>query len=70
MSSFGAKVMTGSILAVIGLITVKVVLAVVSGFMALLAFLLFTVLPIAVVGWFILRIIKSLRRPEDKPAFE
>jgi hypothetical protein len=70
MSNFGAKVMTGSVLAVIGLITVKVVLAVVSGFMALLGFLLFTVLPIVVVGWILLRIVKSLGRSDEKPAFD
>jgi hypothetical protein len=68
--SFGARFLTGSVLAVIGLITVKVVLAVVSGFMALIGFLLFTVLPIAVIGWFVLKIVKSFGRSGDKPAFE
>jgi uncharacterized membrane protein YjgN (DUF898 family) len=67
--SFGGKVLTGSVLAVIGLITVKVVVAVVSGFMALLGFLLFTVLPIVLVGWLLLRAWKYLKR-EDRPAFD
>lgn len=70
MSNFGARVMTGSVLAVIGLITVKVVMALVSGFMALVGFLVFTVLPIAIIGWVVLRIVKSLSRTEDKPAFD
>lgn len=69
MSSFGGKVLSGSILAVIGLVTVKVVVAVVSGIMALIGFLIFTVLPIALVGWFVLKAIKYMKNG-DKPAFE
>jgi hypothetical protein len=69
MSSFGGKVLTGSVLAVIGLITVKIVLALVSGFMALMSFLLFTVLPILLIGWLVLRLVKYLRSSE-KPAME
>jgi hypothetical protein len=68
MSGFGGKVMTGSVLAVIGLITLKVLAALVSGFLALMGFLLFTVLPIAVVGWLIIKGIKHLK--SDKPAYE
>jgi hypothetical protein len=69
MSSFGAKVLGGSFLAVVGLITIKVLVAVVSGVMALLGFLFFTVLPIAVVGWFVLKAIRYMKNG-DKPAFE
>ena len=69
MSSFGGKVMTGSVLAVIGLITLKVLAALFAGFIALVAFLLFKVLPIAlmiaVVIWLGRKILKS-----DKPAYE
>lgn len=68
MSSFGGKVLTGSVLAVIGLVTVKIVMALVSGFMALISFLLFTVLPIALVGWIVLKLFK--RFTADKPAFD
>jgi uncharacterized membrane protein YjgN (DUF898 family) len=68
MSSFGGKVMTGSVLAVIGLVTIKILAALVSGFMALMGFLLFTVLPIAVVGWLIIKGIKYLKA--DKPAYD
>jgi hypothetical protein len=70
MSSFGGKVLTGSVLAVIGLITVKIVLALVSGFMALMSFLLFTVLPILLIGWLVVRLIRYLRSSSDKPAME
>jgi hypothetical protein len=70
MSSFGGKVLTGSVLAVIGLITVKIVLALVSGFMALMSFLLFTVLPIVLIGWVAVRLIKALRSSSEKPAMD
>lgn len=63
----GAKLLTGGILAVIGLFTVKLVLAMLKGVAALLGFLLFTVLPLVVIGWILLRI---FRGPKDKPAFE
>lgn len=68
MSSFGGKVLTGSILAAIGLITVKVLVALVSGLLALLSFLFFTVLPIALIGWLLLKLFRYLTT--DKPAYE
>jgi hypothetical protein len=70
MSSFGSKVLTGSVLAVIGLVTVKILLALVSGFMALMSFMLFTVLPIVLIGWLVLRLVKYLRSSSEKPAME
>jgi hypothetical protein len=69
MTSLGAKVLTGSILAVIGLYTVKVMVAVLSGFLALMAFLFFTVLPIVVVGWVLVKAFRYLKADET-PAFE
>jgi hypothetical protein len=69
MTSLGAKVLTGSILAVIGLYTVKVMVAVLSGFLALMAFLFFTVLPIVLVGWVLVKAFRSLKADET-PAFE
>jgi hypothetical protein len=69
MSSFGGKVLGGGILAVIGLVTVKVLVAVVSGVMALIGFLIFTVLPILLVGWFVLKAIKYMKS-DEKPAFD
>jgi hypothetical protein len=61
----GAKLLTGSILAVIGLFTVKLVLAVLAGIASLMGFLFFTLLPIVVVGWLLMKIIDKLR---EKPA--
>lgn len=68
MSSFGGRVLTGSVLAVIGLITVKVLLAVVAGVAALFSFLIFTVLPILLIGWLLLKAIGHLKK--DRPEFE
>jgi hypothetical protein len=62
--------MTGGVLAVIGLITIKVVVAVLSGFLALLAFLFFTVLPILVVGWIIVKLFRLFTNGGEKPAFD
>lgn len=66
--SFGGKVLTGGVLAAIGLVTVKLVVALVTGAIAFMSFLLFTVLPIAVIGWVVLWIIRSLTK--EKPAYE
>jgi hypothetical protein len=66
--SFGGKVVTGSVLAVIGLITLKVLAALFFGFMALMGFLLFKVLPIVLVIWLGMKVIKYLTA--DKPAYE
>ena len=68
MSVFGSKVLTGSVLAVIGLFTVKLLLWLVSGVLTVGSFLLFTVLPIILIGWLVLKAIKYFR--SDKPAME
>lgn len=68
MSSFGGRVLTGGVLAVIGLITVKVLLAVVAGVAALFSFLIFTVLPIVLIGWLLLKVAGYLKK--DRPEFE
>jgi hypothetical protein len=68
MSSFGSRVLTGSVLAVIGLITVKVLLSVVAGVAALFSFLIFTVLPILLIGWLLLKALGYLKK--DRPEFE
>jgi hypothetical protein len=59
----GAKLLTGGILAVIGLVAVKLVLVVLKGVAALVGFLLFTVLPIVVIGWLVLRIFGKPKEP-------
>jgi len=66
MTALGAKVLTGSILAVIGLFTVRFVLGLFGMVTSLLAFLLFTVLPIAILAWVVVRIFKYLTR--ERPA--
>jgi len=63
-----SRLLTGSVLAVIGLITVKVVMAVFGALAGLLGFLFFTVLPIVLVGWIILRLAR--RGSRDKPAYD
>ncbi|HUF67304.1 MAG TPA: hypothetical protein VMM79_01540 [Longimicrobiales bacterium] len=68
MGIFSSKLLTGSVLAVIGLITVKVIMAIVgalSGFVSLL----FSLLPILLVGWLILKVIKHLGR-DKKAAYD
>jgi hypothetical protein len=69
MSNFGARVLTGSVLAVIGLITVKAIVAVASGLMALISFMLFTVLPVVLIGWLLFKLVKYLGKG-DSPAVE
>jgi len=61
----GAKLLTGSILAVIGLFTVKLVFWLVAGIAAFLGFVFFTLLPILLIGWLVLKIVGKVR---DEPA--
>jgi hypothetical protein len=68
MSIFGSKVLTGSVLAFIGLMTIKVLSVLVTGFVAVMSFLFFTVLPILLVGWLVIKAVKHFRR--EKPAYE
>jgi hypothetical protein len=63
-----SRLLTGSVLAVIGLITVKVVMAVFGVVAGVLGFLFFTVLPIVLVGWIILRLAR--RGSRGKPAYD
>lgn len=70
MSILGSRMLTGSILAVIGLITVKVLGTVFGAILAFLSFLFFTVLPIALVAWLVMKLIRALTREKKKPAYE
>ena len=59
-----SKLVTGGILAVIGLITLKVVMVLVGltvGFFALL----FKLLPILIIGWLVWRLVKYVSRPRE-----
>ncbi len=69
MSVFGSKLLTGSVLAVIGLITVRILMAVVGAVAGFVSFLLFTVLPILVIGWIVLKVLKQVDR-DKKVAHE
>jgi hypothetical protein len=68
MSIFGSKVLTGSVLAVIGLITVKVVMALIGAVTGLFSFLV-SLLPILLVGWLVLKVLKHFTK-DKKPAYE
>lgn len=69
MSVFGSRLLTGSVLAVIGLITVKVLMALFSAVMSFGSFLLFTVLPILLIGWLVLKVLKGVKK-NKKPEYE
>ena len=62
MSIMSSRLVTGGILAIIGLITLKVVMSVIGGTIAIFA-LLFKLLPILLLVWIGWRIIKRLGRP-------
>ncbi|MEX0893839.1 MAG: hypothetical protein WEB88_16850 [Gemmatimonadota bacterium] len=61
----GSRILTGGVLAVIGLITVKVVLALFGVVATFVSFMLFTVLPIALVVGLVVWLVRYMRR---KPA--
>ncbi|HEU5208293.1 MAG TPA: hypothetical protein VFU06_02675 [Longimicrobiales bacterium] len=62
----GSRLLTGGVLAVIGLITVKLLFGVFGFVAALFGFLFFKVLPILLIGWIVMRIVRSFReRPEQ-----
>ena len=63
----GARLLTGGVLAVIGLITVKLVMALFGALAGLFSFLFFTMLPIVVIGWIVLKIVGKLK---EKPTFD
>jgi hypothetical protein len=62
MSIMRSKLVTGGILAVIGLITLKVIMFLVGGTIAIFAFLL-KLLPILLIVWLGWKLIKYLGRP-------
>ena len=62
-----SKLVTGGILAVIGLITLKVVMFLIGGTIAIFA-LLFKLLPILLIGWILWRVVRSLTK--EKPSAE
>lgn len=69
MTVFGSRILTGGILAAIGLITVRVLMALFGAVMGFISFLLFTVLPLVLVAWLAYKLLKYFTR-EKKPAYE
>ena len=65
---FGSKLLTGSVLAVIGLITVKLLTALFGVLMSFLS-LLFTILPIVLIGWLLVKLFKSMSK-DKKQSYE
>jgi hypothetical protein len=61
----GAKLVGGSILAVIGYFTLKLMLGLLGIVFGFVSFMLFTVLPIVLVGWLVMKVVKSM---QEKPA--
>jgi len=55
----GSKVLTGGILALIGLITIRVLTALFGVVMGFFSFVL-SLLPILVIGWLVLKVLKHL----------
>jgi hypothetical protein len=69
MGVFSSRLLTGSVLAVIGLITVKVLMALFGALTSFVSFFFLTVLPILLIGWLLLKVIKHLSK-DKKPAYE
>jgi hypothetical protein len=67
MGVLSSKVLTGGILAVIGLITIKVLTALFGVVMGFFSFLL-SILPILLIGWLILKVLKHFGK-DKKPAY-
>lgn len=63
----GMKLLSGSVLAVIGLLAVKLFMSLFGAVVGLVGFLLTTVLPIVLIGWLVMKVIKHFK---EKPAYE
>jgi hypothetical protein len=61
----GAKLVGGSILVVIGYFTVKLVFGLLGIVFSFVSFMLFTVLPIVIIGWLVMKVVKSM---QEEPA--
>lgn len=67
MGVLGSKVLTGGILAVIGLITIKVLTALFGIVMGFFSFVL-SILPILLIGWLVLKVLKHFGK-DKKSAY-
>ena len=70
MGVFSSKLLTGSVLAVIGLITVKLIMAVIGAVSGFFSFFVFTVLPVLLIGFLLMKVVKHLGRDKKKAAYE
>ena len=61
--------LTGSVLAVIGLITVKIIMGLFGAVMSFGSFLLFTILPVLLIGWLVLKVLKGVSKNKT-PEFD
>jgi hypothetical protein len=59
-----SKLVTGGILAIVGLIAIKVVMFIIGGTVAILA-LVFKLLPILLIGWLLWRLMRSAAEPKS-----
>jgi hypothetical protein len=69
MTVFGSKLLTGGILAVIGLIVVRLFMALFGAAMGLISFL-FSMIPIVIGAWLLYKLFKYLTREKKTPAYE
>jgi hypothetical protein len=67
MSIFGSRVLTTGILAAIGLVTVRMLMAFFGIVMSFVSFMFFTVLPLAIGAWLVYKLFKYMTR-ERPPA--
>ncbi len=67
MGGFFVKSMTAAGLVVAGIFAIKIIMGILGAVFGLASFILFTVLPLAFVGWIIVSIIRHWRK---KPALD
>jgi hypothetical protein len=69
MTVLGSKMLTGGILALIGLIVVRVFMGLFGVAMSLFSFLV-SMIPVVIFAWLVYRIFKWVMRDKKKPAYE
>lgn len=68
-SNWAVTLLTWLIVAAAAVVAFKLALAVAGALVGLVTFLLFTVLPLAVVGWVIVKLVRFFRRDDEyRPA--
>lgn len=67
MTIFGSRMLTGGVLAVIGLITVKVLMALFGALAGFVSFL-FSLIPILLIAWIGWKVLKSVTKKKNNNA--